>query len=126
MKKYILILIFLPLFCNSQTLIKDVSTIAFLNKKTDYHTSKKVDSNMSIYVDEEKWKLYIKDDVKTITYEIDGINYYSDDDVNFETEYIIKKDGELQTALVYYYKSSKAFLIKSKDENKVEFYYERQ
>jgi hypothetical protein len=69
MKKLILILLFIPLFCSSQVIISNVHKMCISEDSEKTDSCSNVYSNMSIYV--EDGFLVIKNDVEISKYEID-------------------------------------------------------
>lgn len=123
MKNLILFFVLSPLFCLSQTLIDNVSIMSFLNTKKDFHKSTEVLSNMNIYVD--SGYLYIKDDIETLKYKIEG-EY--DIEINGEQTngYEITIDKKPHLAYVVYYEKSKALKIENRSNDDITLFYEKR
>lgn len=107
MKKLILILLFLPLFCSSQTILKDVGRICIVDENKNSRDCTEVVSNMSIFIENDY--LVIKTDIETTKYPIDS--YYIDDKGNKLATFDVVIDGKIQTATSVEDNFSKSFMI---------------
>lgn len=123
MKNLFLIFVLLPLFSFSQTLIKDVSRMSYLDSEKNIHKTTEVLTKMSIFVSNEY--LYIKDDLETLKYKIVGI-YLSDIKGKEITVYEVLVKGEKHIAYVDSVKSSKFLYLKSIEDSDVTFFYEKR
>lgn len=120
MKKLILILLLSPLFLFSQTLVKSVSIVSYLDTPKKIHKSTDVLTNMSIYV--ENGYFYIKDDLETLNYKITKTHNFVDKGENVII-YEILIGKERYIAHIVYYKKSRALLLESiEDTDSVIFY----
>ena len=123
MKKLILILLVCPLFSFSQTLIKDVYKMSYLDAPKKIHKSTDVLSNMSIYV--ESGYLFIKDDLETLKYKVTD-SYLSDVNGKETTVYEILIENEKYIAYVDSVEKSRFLFLRSDKDTDVSFFYEKR
>jgi hypothetical protein len=123
MKKLILILLVCPLFSFSQTLIKDVYKMSYLDTPKNIHKSTDVLSNMTIYVD--SGYLFIKDDLETLKYKVTD-SYLSDINGKETTVYEILIEEEKYFTYVSYVKDSIFLYLKSLEGDDASFFYEKR
>ena len=123
MKKLILILLVCPLFSFSQTLIKDVYKMSYLDTPKNFHKTTDVLSNMSIYV--ESGFLIIKDDLETLKYKIVKIHSVEVEGKK-ENVYEVLIGKEKYLASVSNYQNSRALLLESIDDTDVTLFYEKR
>lgn len=107
MKKLFLILLLLPLFCSSQTILKDVGRMCVVDENKNTRNCTEVVSNMSIFIENDY--LVIKTDIETTKYQIDS--YYVDDNGNKLSTFDVIIDGKIQTATSVEDNFCKAFFI---------------
>ena len=123
MKKLILILLVCPLFSFSQTLIKDVYKMSYLDTPKNFHKTTDVLSNMSIYV--ESGYLFIKDDLETLKCKIVKIHSVEVEGKK-ENVYEVLIGKEKYLASVSNYQNSRALLLESIDDTDVTLFYEKR
>ena len=124
MKKLILILLVCPLFSFSQTLIKDVYKMSYLDTPKNFHKTTDVLTNMSIYV--ESGYLFIKDDLETLKYKVTD-TYLSEDSNGTEiTVYEIIIENEKYFTYVSSVKDSRFLYLRSLEGDDASFFYERR
>lgn len=123
MKKLILILLVCPLFSFSQTLIKDVYRMSYLDTPKNFHKTTDVLSNMSIYVD--SGYLLIKDDLETLKYKVTD-SYLSDINGKETTVYEILIEDEKYIAYVDSVEKSRFLFLRSDKDTDVSFFYEKR
>lgn len=107
MKKLILILLLLPLFCSSQTILKDVGRMCIVDENKNTRDCTEVVSNMSIFIENDY--LVIKTDIETTKYPIDS--YYIDKEGKKLDTFDVIIDGKVQTATSVEDNFCKAFMI---------------
>ena len=113
----------MPLFSFSQTLIKDVSVMSYLDTPKNIHESTQVMSNMSIYID--SGFLIIKDDLETLKYKILKTHVIEEDGEKVNVyEFLIK--GEKHIGSISSSFNSKAFLIESVEDTDATLFYEKR
>jgi hypothetical protein len=113
MKKLILILLLLPLFCSSQTILKDVGRMCIVDENKNTRDCTEVVSNMSILIENDF--LIIKSDVETTKHQIDA--YYVDKKGNKLSTFDVILDGRIQTASYMEDNICKAFFIIDSSDN---------
>lgn len=123
MKKLILILLFIPLFSFSQTLVNNVSRMSYLDTPKNIHKTTEVLSNMSIYI--ESGYLFIKDDIETLKYKVID-TYLSDINGKETTVYEILIKNEKYIAYVDSVKKSRFLFLMSDKDTDVSFFYEKR
>lgn len=123
MKKLILILLLVPLFSFSQTLVNNVSRMSYLDTPKNIHKTTEVLSNMSIYI--ESGYLFIKDDIETLKYKIVKIHSVEVEGKK-ENVYEVLIGKEKHLASVSNYQNSRALLLESIDDTDVTFFYEKR
>ena len=123
MKKLFLILLVCPLFSFSQTLIKDVSRMSYLDSPKNIHRTTEVLSNMIIYVD--SGYLFIKDDLETLKYKVTD-SYLSDINGKETTVYEILIEDEKYIAYVDSVEKSRFLFLRSDKDTDVSFFYEKR
>ena len=119
MKKVFFILVLLPLFSFSQTLVKDVSRISFLILSTNFHKTTEV-FDMTVYIEDNY--LVMKSKVETTEYKIVKVSL---DEYN-DTIYEIIIDKKPHTASLFTYQESSGLLIYSKNKDEKTIIYERK
>lgn len=107
MKKLILILLLLPLFCSSQEILSNVNRMCIVDEVKNTNNCTDVVSNMSIFVENDY--LVIKTNHKTTKYPIESY-YVNKEGKRLETFDVII-DGKIQTAVSVEDKFSKVFMI---------------
>lgn len=123
MKKLILILLFVPLFSFSQTLVNNVSRMSYLDTPKNIHKTTEVLSNMRIYI--ESGYLFIKDDIETLKYKVID-TYLSDINGKETTVYEILIKNEKYIAYVDSVKKSRFLFLMSDKDTDVSFFYEKR
>ena len=123
MKKLFLILLVCPLFSFSQTLIKDVSRMSYLDSPKNIHRTTEVLSNMIIYVD--SGYLFIKDDLEILKYKIVKIHSVEVEGKK-ENVYEVLIGKEKHLASVSNYQNSRDLLLESIEDTDVTFFYEKR
>lgn len=113
MKKLFLILLLLPLFCSSQTILKDVGRICIVDENKNTSDCTEVVSNMSIFIENDY--LVIKTDIETIKYPIDS--YYINKEGEKLDTFDVIIDGKIQTATSVEDDFCKAFFIMEENDN---------
>ena len=113
MKKLILILLLLPLFCSSQVILKDVGRMCIVDKSKNIRDCIEIVSNMSVFVENDF--LIIKSDIETTKHQIDA--YYVDDKGNKLSTFDVVIDGKIQTASYVEDNICKAFFIMDDSDN---------
>ena len=107
MKKLILILLLLPLFCSSQVILKDVGRMCVIDENKNTRNCTNVISQMSIFIENDY--LVIKTNIETTKYKIDA--YYIDKEGNKLSTFDVIIDGKIQTATSVEDEFSKVFMI---------------
>lgn len=123
MKKLFLITVLFPLFSFSQTLVKEVSRMSYLDTPKNIHKTTEVLSNMSIYVD--SGFLIIKDDLETLKYKVTD-SYLSDVNGKETMVYEILIENEKHIAYVDSVEKLKFLFLKSIEDTDVSFFYEKR
>lgn len=111
MKKFILILLLLPVFCSSQVILDNVTKMCMSNDYGKTEDCVRTTSNMSVYIKDDV--LFIKSDVSTIQYEIDA--YYVEDNGDKTNTFDILMEGVLKR--VTYVKDKYSTLLVIADIN---------
>jgi hypothetical protein len=122
MKKLILILLFIPLFCSSQVIISNVHKMCISEDSEKTDSCSNVYSNMSIYL--EDGFLVIKNDIEISKYEI---VFTIDDEVSegYPAIYLeVLLDEEVFAATKVENEYGSLFLMKDEKEKRIAKFYQ--